>query len=321
MRVILAEKPSVARDIARVLGCSARADGCLRGSGDVVTWAFGHLVEIAEPEAMNPAWARPWRQEQLPMLPSAWRYDVRPDAKAQFGIVKRLLLDSATTEVVCATDAGREGEHIFRLIYEATGCRKPVKRLWISSLTDEAIKDGFRRLRPAAAFDALAAAARSRATADWIVGLNSTRAYTLRNGQLCTIGRVQTPTLALVVARQREIETFVPRKYAEVHARFLPGPFLARLLGPDGKVAQIDDPAAARAVADELTPVPTGTVRTVEQKDRRIPPHGSSIAATGTSHKPPFVRASGKAAVSPPVYGSSARSKTSRSCPSRTSIK
>lgn len=272
MRVILAEKPSVARDIARVLGCSARADGCLRGSSDVVTWAFGHLVEIAEPEAMNPAWARPWRQDQLPMVPSSWRYDVRPDAKAQFGIVKRLLLDSATTEVVCATDAGREGEHIFRLIYEAAGCRKPVKRLWISSLTDEAIKDGFRRLQPATAFDALAAAARSRATADWIVGLNSTRAYTLRNGQLCTIGRVQTPTLALVVARQREIEAFVPRKYAEVHARFLPGPFLARLLGPDGKVAQLDDAAAAKAVADQLAPVPAGTVRTVEQKDRRIPP-------------------------------------------------
>ena len=161
IRLVVAEKPSVARDIARVLGCPQKGDGFLEGAGWRVTWAFGHLVEIAEPETMNPAWGRPWRIEQLPMIPQAWRHQVRPDARRQFECVKRLLCDPTTEEVVCATDAGREGEHIFRLIYELAGCRKPVRRLWISSLTDQAIRQGFATLRPASAFEALAAAARA----------------------------------------------------------------------------------------------------------------------------------------------------------------
>ena len=177
MKVVVAEKPSVARDIARVLGCRTRADGHITGNGYTVTWAFGHLVEIAEPAAMNPAWAKPWRTNQLPMVPAQWRYEVTENGRKQFNIIKKLLNASDTAEIIAATDAGREGEHIFRLIYQRSGSKKPVKRLWIRSLTDEAIREGFRSLAPSKAFDALAAAARSRAHADWLMGLNFTRAY------------------------------------------------------------------------------------------------------------------------------------------------
>ena len=223
LKVVLAEKPSVARDIARVLGCRTRADGHWTGNGYAVTWAFGHLVAIAEPAAMNPAWAKPWRKEQLPMVPPRWRYEVTKDGKKQFAVIKKLLNAPDTAEIIAATDAGREGEHIFRLIYQRSGSKKPVKRLWIRSLTDEAIREGFRSLEPLEAFDALAAAASSRAHADWLMGLNFTRAYTVHNRQLCTVGRVQTPTLALLVNRHHEIQNFVSQTYYEVHAVLEPG--------------------------------------------------------------------------------------------------
>ena len=151
MKVVVAEKPSVGRDIARVLGCRARADGQLLGNGYVVTWAFGHLVEIAEPARMNPGWAKPWTRAQLPMVPTPWKYEVTKDGKKQFAVIQKLLTDRDTTEVIAATDAGREGEHIFRLIHQLSGSKKPVKRLWISSLTDEAIREGFRTLKPSEA--------------------------------------------------------------------------------------------------------------------------------------------------------------------------
>ena len=201
MIVVLAEKPSVARDIAAVLGANQKKNGYFEGNGYQVTYAFGHLVTIAEPEEMNPAWGGPWKIEQLPMIPTEWKYRVADKAQEQFDCIKKLFLHPATKEIICATDAGREGQHIFDLIYQLTTSTKPVQRLWISSLTPEAIREGFRHLKPASAFAQLSAAAVWRARADWLVGLSATRAYTLINGQTCTVGRVQTPTLALIVNR------------------------------------------------------------------------------------------------------------------------
>jgi len=265
MKVVVAEKPSVGRDIARVLGCRARADGQLLGNGYVVTWAFGHLVEIAEPARMNPGWAKAWTRAQLPMIPTPWKYEVTKDGKKQFAVIKKLLTARDTTEVIAATDAGREGEHIFRLIYQLSGSRKPVKRLWISSLTDEAIREGFRSLKPSAAFDGLADAARARAHADWLMGLNFTRAYTVHNRELCTVGRVQTPTLALLVNRHHQIEGFVPETYYEVHTVLEPG-FTAKYVGKDNKV-RIDDRDVAQRILDDITGVPDAVVTSVETKE------------------------------------------------------
>ncbi|SVD09607.1 uncharacterized protein METZ01_LOCUS362461, partial [marine metagenome] len=160
--LILSEKPSVARDIARILGAQKRGQGYLEGNGYIVTWALGHLVQFAEPDEYGPPWKGRWSFGQLPMIPEKWKLKTSGSTADQFQIVKRLLNDAETKEVVCATDAGREGENIFRLIYQHARCKKPFKRLWISSLTDEAIQGGFADLQEGAAFDALADAARAR---------------------------------------------------------------------------------------------------------------------------------------------------------------
>ena len=222
MVTILAEKPSVARDLARVLGATRRCDGYLEGNGYRVTWAVGHLVALAEPAEVNPEWKK-WRRELLPMLPAEWPLVVYEKTRDQFAVVKKLLNDRDTESVVCATDAGREGELIFRFIYEAAKCRKPVKRLWISSLTDAAIKEGFRRLRDGREYDGLSDAAKGRSRADWLVGMNLSRAYGLSLDAQLSVGRVQTPTLAMVVERELAIRDFVPETYREVVAAFSPG--------------------------------------------------------------------------------------------------
>jgi DNA topoisomerase III len=219
--VVVAEKPSVARDIARLLGASERGEGLLYGGGYVVTWALGHLVRLAEPPEIRPEWKR-WSAGDLPLLPSKWPLVVADATKSQFAVVKKALRDPQVSEVVCATDAGREGELIFRYILEAAGCRKPVRRLWISSLTPEAIRRGFASLRPLSEFDALADSAHARARADWLVGMNLSRAATLAHGELFSVGRVQTPTLALLVEREKAIRDFVPEDYLEVVATFTP---------------------------------------------------------------------------------------------------
>jgi DNA topoisomerase-3 len=224
---VLAEKPAVARDIARVLGASQREEGCLRGNGYVVTWAIGHLVELAQPHEINPDWKR-WRRDHLPMLPRDWPLIVSEETKAQFEAVRRVINAPEVERVVCATDAGREGELIFRYIYEAAGCRKPFQRLWISSLTPDAIRQGFRKLRDGRDLDPLADAARGRSRADWLVGMNLSRMYTLDfNQEQFSVGRVQTPTLAMVVERELAIRAFVPEDYLEVVATFSPGPDLS----------------------------------------------------------------------------------------------
>jgi DNA topoisomerase-3 len=219
---VLAEKPSVARDIARVLGASERGDGCLRGNGYVVTWAIGHLVALAQPHEINPEWKR-WRRDQLPMLPGDWPLMVSEQTKAQFEAVRKVITSPEIERVICATDAGREGELIFRYIYEAAKCRKPFERLWISSLTPDAIRQGFRKLRAGRDLDPLADAARGRSRADWLVGMNLSRMYSLDfNEDQLSVGRVQTPTLAMVVERELAIRAFVPEDYLEVVATFSP---------------------------------------------------------------------------------------------------
>jgi DNA topoisomerase-3 len=270
MKVVLAEKPSVARDIAAVLGANNKKDGYFEGNGYAVTYAFGHLVTIAEPEDMDPKWGKPWNIKQLPMVPKQWKYRIADKAGPQFKVIKSLFLDRQTERIICATDAGREGEHIFRLIYTLSGSKVPVYRLWISSLTQEAIKDGFAKLKPAKKFDSLAAAASGRAHADWLVGLNFTRAYTLLNNQLCTVGRVQTPTLALIVARQKDIDSFVSTPFFEIFATFEPG-FVARYIAKE-KETKLTDKAAAQAILTAVNPALKGNVQSVTTAEKRSKP-------------------------------------------------
>src|SRR5437660_7184394 len=183
---VLAEKPSVARDIARVLGAASRGDGYLHGNGYVVTWAIGHLAALAQPHEIKPEW-RQWRRSLLPMLPAAWPLVVYEKTKDQFEVVRKILNSPRVSRLVCATDAGREGELIFRYIYEAAQCAKPFNRLWISSLTPDAIRKGFETLRPRRSYDALAHAARGRSQAAGLVDRNRSGAYSLADGEVPSV--------------------------------------------------------------------------------------------------------------------------------------
>ena len=207
MQFVVTEKPSVARTIAAVLGASEKKKGYLEGNGYWVSWCVGHLVELATPSTYDERYAK-WRLEDLPILPQDWQYTVIESTKAPFSVLRTLMNDSRVTSIICATDAGREGELIFRLVYSLCGCTKPVKRLWISSLEDAAIAEGFRNLRPAREYDPLYHAALCRAQADWLVGINATRLYSIQYHQLLNIGRVMTPTLALLVEREAQIQAF-----------------------------------------------------------------------------------------------------------------
>lgn len=279
--LVLAEKPSVARDIARVLGARRKGDGFLEGNGYRVTWAIGHLVQFAEPddygarggETPGVDWSGSWSMAQLPMIPARWKLQTAKRTAEQFKRVAALINAPETERLVCATDAGREGEHIFRLIYEHARCTKPFDRLWISSLTDEAIAAGFRALRPGTAYAALAAAARARAQADWLIGMNLTRAYTVHNRVLCTIGRVQTPTLAMIVARDEAIARFVKTPFYELVAHLLSAqalPFEARYIH-DGET-RIEKKEDAERLQRDLSVHRTGTVSEVETHLRVVRP-------------------------------------------------
>ncbi len=217
--VVVAEKPSVGRDIARVLKCREKGEGCLIGETHVVTWAIGHLVSLCEPDEMDEKYKK-WRMDDLPILPEDIPLKVLPKTKGQFSIVKKWMCGKETDRLVCATDAGREGELIFRFIYRQAKCQKPVDRLWISSMTDEAIREGFAALKPGAAYDNLYVSASLRVQADWLVGMNASRAFTLKYNALLSVGRVQTPTLAILVKRHLEIANFKPEEYYTVTADF-----------------------------------------------------------------------------------------------------
>ena len=210
--LVIAEKPSVARDIARVLHCEKKLDGGMEGKDYVVTWALGHLVTLADPEAYDKKYMK-WEMETLPMMPDKMKLIVIPQTGKQFRAVKALLFRKDIDHVVIATDAGREGELVARWILEMAGCHKPVKRLWISSVTDKAIREGFAHLRDGREYENLYRAAAARAEADWLVGINATRALTCKYNAQLSCGRVQTPTLAMIAHREQEIRDFVPEEY------------------------------------------------------------------------------------------------------------
>ena len=213
---MVAEKPSVAQAIGKVLGATSRKDGYWEGEDYLVSWCVGHLVGLADASVYDQRYSK-WRYDDLPIIPEEWLYEVPKDKMQQFKVLSALMKDKRVTELVCATDAGREGELIFRLVYQKAGCRKPFKRLWISSLEDSAIRDGFQHLRDSSEFDRLYEAALSRSKADWIVGINGTRLFSTLYHKKLVVGRVQTPTLAMLVERDGKITTFRKEKYFNVH--------------------------------------------------------------------------------------------------------
>ncbi len=277
--VIITEKPSVARDIAQVLGLTRQGKGYIEGADYRVTWAFGHLVGLAEPHQMNPAW-KSWRLADLPMLPETWPLEIMPETADQFHIVQALMNDARTQKIICATDAGREGELIFRYIYEKAGCRKSVERLWISSLTPEAIRQGLAQLKPAREFDSLADSARARSRADWLVGMNLSRAWSLVSGEHYSIGRVQTPTLAMLVEREKAIQNFVVEDYAVLQAEFTQDgsfPYSAEFFienekksAPVAKRFKLDDPELPQLL--ERLQFQHYFVTSLKEKANRLPP-------------------------------------------------
>ncbi|HEU4495216.1 MAG TPA: DNA topoisomerase III [Rubrobacteraceae bacterium] len=267
MRLIVAEKPSVGRDIASALGRHRKGKGALVGDGWTVTWALGHLAELAPPDAYDVQYKK-WRLESLPILPERFKVRVNQKSGGQFSVVKKLLRDPSVTEVVNACDAGREGELIFAYLYGLSGCKKPVLRLWISSLTPEAIREGFASLRDGRSMRSLEDAARSRSESDWIVGMNATRAYSVRFGRpgdVLSVGRVQTPTLRLLVDREREIENFKPEKFWTVHARFAREGFTYDGVWFKKKQNRLKERKAAEEIAAKVEGG-TGIVRKAEKK-------------------------------------------------------
>ena len=212
--LVVTEKPSVAQSIAAVIGATQRKDGYLEGNGYLVSWCIGHLVELADPSAYGSF--EKWRKEDLPILPDKWQYQISSRTKKQFEVLRSLMLRRDVDRLICATDAGREGELIFRLTYHQSGCSKPFDRLWISSMEDSAIREGFQNLKPSAQYDSLYHAALCRERADWIIGINATRLFSCLYGQPLAIGRVMTPTLGMTVQREAAIAAFVPELFYTV---------------------------------------------------------------------------------------------------------
>ena len=214
-RLVIAEKPSVAQAYAKVLGATNRNDGYLEGNGYLVSWCIGHLVELAPPNVYDEKYVK-WSIADLPILPQKWQYLVSSSTKKQFGILQKLLHRPDVDSVICATDAGREGELIFRLVYQQAGCKKPFSRLWLSSMEENAIREGFAHLKPSTEYDALYNAALCRERADWMVGINASRLFSCLYGQPLAVGRVMTPVLAMTVVREAAIAAFVPEKFYTV---------------------------------------------------------------------------------------------------------
>ena len=215
-QLVIAEKPSVARSIAGVIGATEKHDGYLQGNGYLVSWCIGHLASFADAGRYDECYKK-WRYEDLPILPETWQYIIPDEKKQQFDILRSLMERPDVTGLVCATDAGREGELIFRFVYQMAGCEKPFKRLWISSMEDNAIRDGFANLKPGTDYDPLYQSALCRAKADWLVGINATRLFSVLYHKTLTVGRVQTPTLNLLVERDAKITNFKKEKYHIVH--------------------------------------------------------------------------------------------------------
>ena len=263
MQLVVTEKPSVAQAIARVIGAGERKDGYMEGNGYIVSWCIGHLVELAQPDAYSDTWKK-WSYESLPMIPEEWQTEVKSDTAAQYKVLKGLMHDARVDSVVCATDAGREGELIFRLVYDQAGCGKPIKRLWISSMEESAIREGFENLLPGNDFDNLYHSALCRQRADWLVGLNGTRLFTvLYGGKVLKVGRVQTPTLAMLVEREEKIRNFKKEPY-----------YMAHILmdGVDAATERIDDKAQAEGIAVACGGKAAAVVSVTKEKKTVQPP-------------------------------------------------
>ena len=255
MKLVIAEKPSVAASLSAVIGASTRKDGYFEGNGWRVSWCVGHLAGLADADSYDPKYAK-WRYDDLPILPEHWQMAVGKDKKRQFDVLKRLLNAPDVDEVVNACDAGREGELIFRSVYELAGCQKPMKRLWISSMEDSAIREGFANLRPGADYDGLYEAALCRAKADWLVGINATRLFSVLYHRTLNIGRVMSPTLALIVQREAEIDAFKPVPFYTVQLE-LPG------------LAVSGERMADKAAAERLRKACENGMATVKQVERK----------------------------------------------------
>lgn len=262
MKLVLAEKPSVAMSLSKVIGANQRGDGYMEGNGYLVSWCVGHLVELSQPEAYDEKYAR-WKYDDLPILPEHWQYQVSASTKKQFGILKKLMQRKDVESLICATDAGREGELIFRLVYQQAGCKKPVERLWISSMEDSAIREGFQKLRPGTEYDALYEAALCRERADWIVGINATRLFSCLYGQTLNVGRVMTPTLAMVVMRDAAIRAFKSEPFYSAELKF-------RDFQAGGE--RMKEKAEAEKLVAECCQAGSAIITKVEQKEKSEKP-------------------------------------------------
>ena len=262
MKLVLAEKPSVAMSLSKVIGADQRGDGYMEGNGYLVSWCVGHLVELSQPEAYDEKYAK-WRYDDLPILPEHWQYQVSASTKKQFGILKKLMQRKDVENLICATDAGREGELIFRLVYHQCGCKKPVERLWISSMEDSAIREGFQKLRPGTEYDALYEAALCRERADWIVGINATRLFSCLYGQTLNVGRVMTPTLAMVVMRDAAIRAFKSEPFYSAELKF-------RDFQAGGE--RMKEKAEAEKLVAECCQAGSAIITKVEQKEKSEKP-------------------------------------------------
>ncbi len=220
MKLVIAEKPSVGVAIAKVIGANKRKDGYFEGHGYLVSWCVGHLVRMANPDKYDEKYAK-WKMEDLPIFPEEFLYELNPKTKKQFHLLKKLMAEKQVNTIINACDAGREGELIFRLVYQQAKCKKPIQRLWISSMEDEAIKAGFQNLRKGTDYESLFESAQARSMADWLVGMNLSRLYSCLYNQNYSVGRVQTPTLNMIVKRDSEIEKFVKEKYFTVEIQGL----------------------------------------------------------------------------------------------------
>lgn len=265
--LVIAEKPSVARDIAKVLKANQKGDGCLIGENYVVSWAVGHLVTLAEPEDYDEKYKK-WNFSTLPILPEEMKLKAIQQTRSQLKVLHKWMNSAEIDSLICATDSGREGELIFRYIYEITNCKKPFERLWISSMTEEAIKEGFATLKDGREYDLLYTSAKCRSEADWLVGMNATRAYTLRYDALLSIGRVQTPTLALIVNKQKEIDAFVAEDYFEVQADF--GGYTGMWIDQE-EHTRIEKEETAKAIVHKVSGK-QAVITKVEKEEKKTPP-------------------------------------------------
>ena len=271
MKLVISEKPSVAASIAKVIGADAREDGYFEGNGYIVSWCIGHLIELAAPQDYNTIYEK-WSYETLPIIPREWKYNIKTDTKAQYKVLRELMHRNDVETVVCATDAGREGELIFRLVYEQAGCNKPMERLWISSMEDNAIREGMENLRPGSEYDNLYKAALARQEADWLVGMNGTRLFTvLYGGKVLKVGRVQTPTLAMLVDRETEIQNFKKKQYFMVHI-LVDVPVNA---GLSERIDAISERIDIKAEADDLSDKCKGNsaiIKSIVREDKKLAP-------------------------------------------------